>query len=50
MAGPGSNRAFPYQAKCLKWIRDEFAALLRPTKPMCAACLPAQGVHVIAGI
>lgn len=44
---PWVQQPFAYQAKCLKWLRDEFAALDAPARAQVNAALAGTGCEVL---
>jgi glutathione S-transferase len=44
---PWVQQAFPYQAKCLMWLREEFAALEPAAQAKVAAALKGSGCEVL---
>ena len=43
------QRAFPYQAKCLKWIKEEFAALNENDQSRVKTFLDGTGCEILLG-
>jgi glutathione S-transferase len=46
---PWTQPTFPYQAKCLMWIREEFSALAPADQAAVRACLAGTGCDVLIG-
>ena len=44
-----TQKAFPYQAKCLKWIREEFEALSENDQSRVKAFLDGAGCEKLLG-
>ena len=45
----GNKRAFPYQAKCLKWIKEEFGALNENDQSRVKTFLDGTGCEILLG-